>query len=128
VSLILGETSISGVRRVVPVAEGMAPTGRSGRRPRIAGVQNNAHRLAAMATSGQLDREAVERVLAAAGHRRFARPPAAAGLTARETEVLRLAALGLTTRQTAKFPGPLQRPAPVTTRTSDRKNLSSFAR
>ena len=46
-------------------------------------------------------RRAVERVLAAAGHRRAARPPLPAGLTAREAEVLRLLALGLTTQQTA---------------------------
>ena len=55
-----------------------------------------------MATSGRLDREAVERVLAAAGHRRAGRPAVAAGLTAREAEVLRLMALGLTTRQIAE--------------------------
>ena len=40
-------------------------------------------------------------MLAAAGHRRAARPPLPAGLTAREVEVLRLLALGLTTRQVA---------------------------
>ena len=43
----------------------------------------------------------MERVLAAAGHRRLARPPLPAGLTAREAEVCRLLALGLTTRQVA---------------------------
>ena len=42
-----------------------------------------------MAAAGSLDGEAVERVLAAAGHRRAARPPLPAGLTAREAEVLR---------------------------------------
>ena len=57
--------------------------------------------LRAMAAAGRLDGEAVERVLAAAGHRRLARPQAAGGLTAREAEVLRLLALGLTTRQIA---------------------------
>ena len=55
--------------------------------------------LRAMAVAGQLDGEAVERVLAAAGHRRSGRPPRPAGLTPREAEVLRLVALGLTTRQ-----------------------------
>ncbi|HLJ08462.1 MAG TPA: LuxR C-terminal-related transcriptional regulator, partial [Acidimicrobiia bacterium] len=60
-----------------------------------------AEELRAMAAAGRLDGEAVERVLAAAGHRRLARPQAAAGLTAREAEVLRLLALGLTTRQVA---------------------------
>ena len=54
-----------------------------------------------MSADGRLDGEAVERVLAAAGHRRAARPPLPAGLTAREAEVLRLLALGLTTRQVA---------------------------
>ena len=57
--------------------------------------------LRAMSADGQLDGEAVERVLVAAGHRRAARPPLPAGLTAREAEVLRLLALGLTTRQVA---------------------------
>ena len=52
--------------------------------------------LRAMSAAGRLDGEAVERVLAAAGHRRAARPPLPAGLTAREAEVLRLLALGLT--------------------------------
>ena len=60
-----------------------------------------AEELRVMGTAGQLDREAVERVLAADGHRRVARPPVVAGLTAREAEVLRLMAFGLTTRQIA---------------------------
>ncbi|HTN80317.1 MAG TPA: LuxR C-terminal-related transcriptional regulator, partial [Acidimicrobiales bacterium] len=55
--------------------------------------------LRSMGSTGRLDGEAVERVLAAAGHRRAARPPLPAGLTAREVEVLRLLALGLTTRE-----------------------------
>jgi HD-GYP domain-containing protein (c-di-GMP phosphodiesterase class II) len=55
--------------------------------------------LRAMSAAGHLDGEAVERVLAAAGHRRAARPPLPGGLTAREAEVLRLLALGLTNRQ-----------------------------
>ena len=58
--------------------------------------------LRAMVADGRLDGEAVERVLAAAGHRRTARPTLPAGLTVRETEVLRLLALGLTTRQVAQ--------------------------
>jgi DNA-binding NarL/FixJ family response regulator len=41
-------------------------------------------------------------VLAAAGHRRVARPPLPGGLTGREVEVLRLLALGLTIRQVAE--------------------------
>jgi HD-GYP domain-containing protein (c-di-GMP phosphodiesterase class II) len=58
--------------------------------------------LRAMGGAGLIDGEAVERVLAAAGHRRAARPPLPAGLTAREAEVLRLLALGLTTRTVAE--------------------------
>jgi DNA-binding NarL/FixJ family response regulator len=57
--------------------------------------------LRAMTADGRLDGEAVEGVLAAAGHRRAARPPLPAGLTRREAEVLRLLALGLTTRTVA---------------------------
>lgn len=56
----------------------------------------------AMSRAGQLDGEAVERVLAAAGNRRSARPPLPAGLTTREAEVLRLLTLGLTTREVAR--------------------------
>ncbi|HET7489662.1 MAG TPA: HD domain-containing phosphohydrolase [Acidimicrobiales bacterium] len=58
--------------------------------------------LRAMAAAGRLDGEAVEKVLAAAGHRRSARPAMPAGLSPREVEVLRLLALGLTTRQVAE--------------------------
>ncbi len=63
--------------------------------------EDAAAELRAMSAAGRLDGEAVERVLAAAGHRRAARPPLPAGLTAREAEVLRLLALGLTTQQVA---------------------------
>jgi HD-GYP domain-containing protein (c-di-GMP phosphodiesterase class II) len=63
--------------------------------------EDAAAELRAMSAGGRLDGEAVERVLAAAGHRRAARPPLPAGLTARESEVLRLLTLGLTTRQVA---------------------------
>jgi HD-GYP domain-containing protein (c-di-GMP phosphodiesterase class II) len=59
--------------------------------------------LRAMATNGGLDAEAVERVLVAAGHQREAvRSTLPAGLTTREVEVLRLVALGLTTKQVAE--------------------------
>ena len=57
--------------------------------------------LRAMSAAGRLDGEAVERVLAAAGHRRAARPALPGGLTSREVEVLRLVAVGLTNRQVA---------------------------
>jgi HD-GYP domain-containing protein (c-di-GMP phosphodiesterase class II) len=64
-------------------------------------AEDAAAELRAMSTTGRLDGEAVERVLAAAGHRRAARPALPAGLTAREVDVLRLLTLGLTTRQVA---------------------------
>jgi HD-GYP domain-containing protein (c-di-GMP phosphodiesterase class II) len=57
--------------------------------------------LRTMGAEERLDAEAVEQVLAAAGHRRHRRPSLPAGLTAREIEVLRLLALGLTTREIA---------------------------
>jgi DNA-binding CsgD family transcriptional regulator len=60
-----------------------------------------ASQLRAMSSAGRLDGEAVERVLMVTGHRRAARPPLPAGLTRREVEVLRLLALGLTTRNVA---------------------------
>jgi DNA-binding NarL/FixJ family response regulator len=53
-----------------------------------------------MARAGLLDGDAVDAVLAAAGHRAGRRRTTLpAGLTAREVEVLRLLALGLTTRE-----------------------------
>jgi HD-GYP domain-containing protein (c-di-GMP phosphodiesterase class II) len=72
-------------------------------RPHRAAMSSDeaAAELRAMASAGTLDGEAVERVLAAGGHRRAARPAQPAGLTAREVEVLRLVALGLTTRAIA---------------------------
>jgi HD-GYP domain-containing protein (c-di-GMP phosphodiesterase class II) len=57
--------------------------------------------LRAMAGAGRLDGEAVERVLAAAGHARAVRPPRPAGLTAREVDVLRLLTLGLKAKEVA---------------------------
>jgi HD-GYP domain-containing protein (c-di-GMP phosphodiesterase class II) len=57
--------------------------------------------LRSMVKSGQLDGEAVERVLVAAGQKRAVRASLPAGLTVREVDVLRLLALGLTTRAVA---------------------------
>jgi HD-GYP domain-containing protein (c-di-GMP phosphodiesterase class II) len=50
---------------------------------------------------GALDRDAVDAVLAVAGHRVARRKRYAAGLTAREVEVLRLLARGRSTREIA---------------------------
>jgi DNA-binding CsgD family transcriptional regulator len=56
-----------------------------------------------MAAAGEVDGAAAECVLAAAGHAARRRPaPRPAGLTAREAEVLALAAAGLTTAQIAE--------------------------
>jgi DNA-binding CsgD family transcriptional regulator len=51
------------------------------------------------ARAGRLDAEAVEAVLAAAGHRAARRHSRPAGLSAREIDVLRLVARGLPSRQ-----------------------------
>jgi DNA-binding NarL/FixJ family response regulator len=57
--------------------------------------------LRAEVKAGRLDPEAVEGVLAAAGHRVTRRREGPAGLTRREVEVLRLLARGMTNKQIA---------------------------
>jgi DNA-binding NarL/FixJ family response regulator len=57
--------------------------------------------LRAAAAAGALDPDAVDAVLAAAGHRPGSARERPAGLTDREVEVLRLLARGLTNRQMA---------------------------
>jgi HD-GYP domain-containing protein (c-di-GMP phosphodiesterase class II) len=57
--------------------------------------------LRAEVKAGRLDGDAVESVLAAAGHRGARRQVAVAGLTPREVEVLRLLARGLSSREIA---------------------------
>jgi DNA-binding NarL/FixJ family response regulator len=52
--------------------------------------------------AGKLDANAADAVLQAAGHKVPRRPEHAAGLTAREIEVLRLLARGLKTKQIAQ--------------------------
>ncbi len=55
--------------------------------------------------AGRLDRDAVDAVLRAVGHRLPKRPAAPADLTPREVEVLRLIAIGHTTAQVAQTLG-----------------------
>ena len=73
-------------------------------RPHRAGrsADEAASELRAEVRSGRLDRDAVEAVLNAAGHRVRRRASGVAGLTAREVEVLRLAARGLPSREIAQ--------------------------
>lgn len=59
-------------------------------------------RLGAEARSGRLDRDAVEAVLAAAGHGSPPRPRNPGGLTARELQILRLVATGRSSHAIAK--------------------------
>ncbi|MGW0022587.1 HD domain-containing phosphohydrolase [Rhodococcus sp. NPDC003382] len=64
-------------------------------------AEDAAARMRRDAGAGRFDTEAVEAVLAAAGHRTKRRAPWPAGLTGREVEVLRLVALGHSNRQIA---------------------------
>jgi DNA-binding NarL/FixJ family response regulator len=69
------------------------------REPRPA--DDAAQELRAEVRAGRLDAEAVEAVLGAVGHRVPRRREGPAGLTAREVEVLRLLARGLSNKQIA---------------------------
>ena len=98
----VGGSNLGLIQRVIAAADSyQAMISERPHRPALP-RETAASELRAMADAGRLDHDAVERVLAVAGHQRRARPAAAAGLTAREAEVLRLLALGLTTREMAE--------------------------
>jgi HD-GYP domain-containing protein (c-di-GMP phosphodiesterase class II) len=69
-------------------------------RPALA-PEDAARQLRAEVRAGRLDGEVVDAVLGAAGHRVPARRDGPAGLTAREVDVLRLLALGLSSKEIA---------------------------
>ena len=98
----LTATHLNDAQRVIAAADcyQAMTTARPHREPHSPAAA--AAELRSLARTGLLCGESVERVLAAAGHRRAARPPLPAGLTAREAEVLRLLALGLSTRKIAE--------------------------
>ena len=97
----VGVANLSPAQRVIAAADSyQAMISDRPHRPALSRPAAEAE-LLALAAEGRLDREAVQRVLTAAGHDRKAPAATGAGLTAREAEVLRLVALGLTTRQIA---------------------------
>jgi DNA-binding CsgD family transcriptional regulator len=94
-------TTLDDAQRVLAAADCYAAMVADRPHRRAMTREGAAAELRSMAASGALDADAVERILEAAGHRRAARPPSPGGLSAREVEVLRLLALGLTTKQVA---------------------------
>jgi HD-GYP domain-containing protein (c-di-GMP phosphodiesterase class II) len=98
----LSGAAISRPARVV----GAADVYRSMREPRPyrapLSVEDAAAELRKEVRAGRLDADAVDAVLAAAGHRPARRKEGPAGLTEREVEVLRLLARGLSSKQIAE--------------------------
>ena len=83
--------------------------------------------LRAEVRTGKIDASAADAVLQAAGHTVTKRPEQAAGLTAREIEVLRLLARGLQTKQIAQELVITPRPSAITSATSTRRSAHAIA-
>ncbi|WP_194411105.1 HD domain-containing phosphohydrolase [Microbacterium cremeum] len=95
-------SELSTAARVLAAADAYRRLVEAGPRRPASAPEDAAARLRADVTAARLDGDAVRAVLTAAGHRAAPRTPAAAGLTARQAEVLRLVATGLTNKQIAQ--------------------------
>ena len=89
-------SAISPLARILGAAEPTRPCARNGRTVALT-RRRGRRRAAGRVRSGHLDGDAVDAVLAAAGHRVLRRHDGPAGLTTREVEVLRLVALACRT-------------------------------
>jgi HD-GYP domain-containing protein (c-di-GMP phosphodiesterase class II) len=98
----LGTTAIPMPARLIAAADAYhAMTEPRAYRPAMSADQA-AKEVRSAVSSGRLDGEAVDAVLAAAGHKRRKRRSGPAGLTPREVEVLTLIARGASNRQVAR--------------------------